>query len=691
MGLSRWTFARGRRCLSVIALLCATLSAVPAPASAQGALPFGQRLTRLLSPALTEDEQKLTSLRNRLNELPPLSSGHRGENAGFHSRFQPDREAPWDLVIDLGQRYPVEHIAVFPVRGMFRGEAVEGYGFPERFVIELSRDANFSDLVLSLDSQEVPAPPRPDYPMQIVLEKPVDARFVRLRVLQHWTREDGRFLSAFGELMVLAGGRNVALHATVEAEAFTTLPDWDRDHLVDGQTDLGLPVRPEPSPTNGFLSKGQKEPTTEQWIQLTLPHSTPIEEVALIPAQPVDAPDQFGHGFPRRFRLLVSEDPKFSDAQVLADYREIAFPNPGDNPAVFSAQGTRARFVRLEVNEMWHITNDRFSVTLAEIQIFAAGKNLALGAEVTASDAFPRPNLAAIWKPEYLVDGFSSQNRLIGLKPWLAGLEERKETERQIAQLESGITTRVERTLNWVLSMAVVVVLASLALTGILLLRRKRALAQQQEALRARIARDLHDDLGSRLGGMRLLSENLLSAAELPDTLREDIDLLHRSSGEATDAMRDIVWLLDTRERSLEKLRQQMKRLVPSILGSLPWEFEIVEAPEAEVDFEFRRQVILAFRESLNNAARHSGSDRIGCRVGGNAERFWFEVRDWGSGFDEKTITRGYGVANLRKRAEALGGEVNIASNPGEGTVVTFTAPHRNSKGHRLRATSGSQ
>ena len=78
---------------------------------------------------------------------------------------------------------------------------------------------------------------------------------------------------------------------------------------------------------------------------------------------------------------------------------------------------------------------------------------------------------------------------------------------------------------------------------------------EQQEAIRSRIARDLHDDLGSRLGGMRLLSENLLQEETLPKTMRMDLDLLHRSSGEATDAMRDIVWVLDTRERSLSKLR----------------------------------------------------------------------------------------------------------------------------------------
>jgi len=141
--------------------------------------------------------------------------------------------------------------------------------------------------------------------------------------------------------------------------------------------------------------------------------------------------------------------------------------------------------------------------------------------------------------------------------------------------------------------------------------------------------------------------------------------------------MRDIVWLLDTRETSLEKLRLQMKRLVPSVLGSVATEFQVIAEPDTEVDFKFRREVLFAFRESLNNAARHSGSERIQCRVGGDDEEFWFEVQDWGKGFDEENVTHVNGVANLRKRAGALGGKVVIESESDAGTKITFTVPLR--------------
>ncbi|MEM7143840.1 MAG: ATP-binding protein [Verrucomicrobiota bacterium] len=589
-----------------------------------------------------------------------------------------------EITVDLGELYPVERIAVFPVRGMFRGSLVEGYGFPKHFVIELSDESGFSDPVQVLDSQAAPIPPRPDYPMQFILKDPVDARFLRMRILEHWTREDERHLSALGELMVFANNRNVALRATVEAESFTSFPDWYQGFIVDGQTDLGLPVSPEASLTNGLLTNGSKDQYANKWIQIELPRVVEIDEVALIPAQPVDAPDQFGHGFPRRFRLLISEDADFVNSRKLFESDEWVFPNPGDNPVVFSGGSFPAQYVRLEVSELARISTERCNLSLAEVQVFEKGVNVAKGAAVSASDVFDMERFLDVWRPEYLVDGYSSQNRLIGLEEWLDGLDERREVETRIAELTNSIETRVHDTLGWVLSGAVLVVLTSVGVTGMLIVRRKRSLARQQEALRGRIARDLHDDLGSRLGGMRLLSESLLGAEELPEEMRGDLDLLRQSSGEATDAMRDIVWLLDTRERSLEKLRQQLKLLVPSILGSMPWEFHVDAALDAEVDFEFRRQTVLAFRESLNNAARHSKGTLFECHVGGDQENFSFEVRDNGIGFDESSVKRGLGLSNLRKRAEVLNGEVLVTSTLGSGTIVRFTAPYSRSRKHRL-------
>ena len=163
--------------------------------------------------------------------------------------------------------------------------------------------------------------------------------------------------------------------------------------------------------------------------------------------------------------------------------------------------------------------------------------------------------------------------------------------------------------------------------------QRKRALARQRDEMRTRIARDLHDDLGSRLGGMRLISESLLAHSELPSSVLDDLDLIHRASREATDAMRDIVWLLDNSDASRSKLISHIRQMVPSILGRMECEFTVDETPEQQLDFDFRRQILFAFKECLGNVAKHANAECVTCHIRGGAKRFTFEVRDDGEGF----------------------------------------------------------
>ena len=400
-----------------------------------------------------------------------------------------------------------------------------------------------------------------------------------------------------------------------------------------------------------------------------------IEEVRLIPAEPFDAPSQQGHGFPRRFRVLASLTSDFALPVIISDDSVIAFPNPGDNPVILPADGVTARFIRLEAVELWHTSNRTYSLALAEMQVYEDGYNVATGARVSASDIFAKPPFDRVWKPEFLVDGYSSQNKLIELDQWLEGLNEREETEREISRVESRMQDKVEGTTNVLLALAAGLIATLTVLTAITRVRRKQTLARQRDEMRTRIARDLHDDLGSRLGGMRLISESMLSSVELPPSMLDDVELIHRASREATDAMRDIVWLLDNSETSRSKLIRHMRQMPPSIVGGVSCEFTVDEAPEQQLAFDLRRQILFAFKECLGNAAKHANAERVDCYIGGDAKRFTFEVRDDGDGFSVEDADGGHGLKNLRNRAEILGGSVTVLSRPGGGTRVIFDVP----------------
>lgn len=95
------------------------------------------------------------------------------------------------------------------------------------------------------------------------------------------------------------------------------------------------------------------------------------------------------------------------------------------------------------------------------------------------------------------------------------------------------------------------------------------------------------------------------------------------------------------------------------------------------MDFDYRRQILFAFKECLANVVKHSGAGCVHCLIGGGVKRFKFEVCDDGEGFSLEEAGRGHGLKNLRNRAEILDGSVTIVSQPGEGTRVIFDTPVR--------------
>ena len=176
---------------------------------------------------------------------------------------------------------------------------------------------------------------------------------------------------------------------------------------------------------------------------------------------------------------------------------------------------------------------------------------------------------------------------------------------------------------------------------------------------------------------MRLISESLLKDPDLSATTREDIDMIYRASGEANHAMRDIVWLLDTKEASRAKLVRHMRQLAPSVLGHLDFQFDADEVPEQKLEFEFRRQILFSFKECLTNVAKHAEARQVYCHIGGDEKRFTFQVRDDGKGFILKDAKGGHGMGNLNTRASSIGGSIQIDSRPGEGTQVIMDTPVR--------------
>jgi signal transduction histidine kinase len=605
-----------------------------------------------LNPQLSSLDHRAQELRAKLPALPPPQPQ---EHAGFHSGLAPQPDSVRWVQIDLGAEYPLDSVIVIPA---MLGIA-EAYGFPKRFRIDASNDPLFAESDTLLDQTVRDA--LPSLAPWCVTAKGIKARHIRftatkLAAQPHQTR---RFIFCLGELLVFSQGRNVALHAQVLApNSVETLPTWSPRHLVDGAYALGLPVHPDERNGNGWHSGISTTADTTKWVQADLGTPRNIQEIRLIPAHPRDYPERSGFGFPRRFKVEA-------DGRTIFDSTD--FSNPGDTPVAFPTPGLHAQTIRCTATQLWERSGD-FVYALAELQAFDAGKNIAREAVITSSDDTLTPS----WSRAGLIDGRSSSGLLLDEASWLTELAQHRQITDELGILETQRTTALsiaQTRASWLASAAIFLIIVSVWL---MFLRSRRSRRREIESLRHRISRDLHDDIGSHLGSIRLMSELALRDGSASDSLEE----IHRLAGEAAESMRGIIWLVREGDSPpLSSLVEAMRQSASALLKDVDWQMEAPNSSEpATASLEFHRQVFLLFREAAHNIARHANAAQVRIEVRWKAKHFHLHIEDNGCGFDVVAITAGNGLANLHHRASVLGGQLQITSKPSSGTRITLEA-----------------
>jgi ligand-binding sensor domain-containing protein/two-component sensor histidine kinase len=222
-------------------------------------------------------------------------------------------------------------------------------------------------------------------------------------------------------------------------------------------------------------------------------------------------------------------------------------------------------------------------------------------------------------------------------------------------------------------------VLATLGFAGYGVHRYRLARVLELERIRTRIATDLHDDIGASLSQIAILSEVLQQQKGRTDPdLDGPLSRIAASSRELIDSMSDIVWAVNPKRDRLRDVVQRMRRFASDTLSARDIELSF-SAPQSEPDLrlgaDIRRQVYLVFKESLNNAVRHSGCRRVEIELQKSAGSLTLSIRDDGSGFDPALDSDGNGLASIRRRAEELAGSLRIDSTPGRGTTVRLLVP----------------
>jgi signal transduction histidine kinase len=226
----------------------------------------------------------------------------------------------------------------------------------------------------------------------------------------------------------------------------------------------------------------------------------------------------------------------------------------------------------------------------------------------------------------------------------------------------------------WFVTLALILT----GLVGAAIIRSRVARLIELERVRTRIAADLHDDIGSALSRIAILSEVARRQGNVEAAVGEPLEVIAGASRDLVDSMSDIVWAINPNKDHLRDLMQRMRRFASDLFTARQIEFTF-DAPGEEqalkIGADLRRQVFLIFKEAVNNIARHSGCTKAQIEM--RIENRWLTVKvaDNGPGFDSSGAGEGQGLVSMQARAKELGGKLEIFSNNETGTTVLLKVP----------------
>ena len=195
--------------------------------------------------------------------------------------------------------------------------------------------------------------------------------------------------------------------------------------------------------------------------------------------------------------------------------------------------------------------------------------------------------------------------------------------------------------------------------------------AQQQE--RERISADMHDELGSGMTAIRLMSE--IARNKMKENTPAEIERISQSANDVLNNMNAIIWSMNIGNDSLDNLISYIRSYSLEYFENTPIGCK-VNTPEVIVEKELtgdkRRNIFLCVKETLNNALKHSKASQIIIDIKTN-NGLEIKISDNGIGIDKQNLRRfGNGLTNIARRMESIGGTYRIESNGGTQTTLAL-------------------
>ena len=204
---------------------------------------------------------------------------------------------------------------------------------------------------------------------------------------------------------------------------------------------------------------------------------------------------------------------------------------------------------------------------------------------------------------------------------------------------------------------------------------------EAKENERIRISKDLHDEIGSGLSKINILSSKLAGNVHVPNDVAEGNKSIAETAAQLNENMRDLVWVLSNEKINLNEMVYQLREYISDYFENWPIDVKL-DLPDAVENVYVRkeayREVYKTIKESLNNVVKHSKAQDVNISFVLNSTEVVFCIEDNGCGFDVNILKRINGLNNIRERTERIGGKVEIYSVPNSGTKITIMISRQN-------------
>ncbi len=238
-----------------------------------------------------------------------------------------------------------------------------------------------------------------------------------------------------------------------------------------------------------------------------------------------------------------------------------------------------------------------------------------------------------------------------------------KEQEKQ-KEIQAATTALQNR---YTMYLLIALLIITLIIAGIIIRNRR---IKQMQNMRNSIADDLHDDIGSTLSSINIMSE--LAKAKSPEALPLLVSISESTSA-MQENMSDIVWAVNPQNDIFENVLLRMNLFASEILEAKNMELEFISDTSLST-YKFtmkqRKNLYLFFKEAINNAAKYSCAQKILVRISKKDHHIEMNVTDNGKGFNTSGVFNGNGMNTFKKRAEEINGEFKITSHINEGTTA---------------------